>query len=141
MIEQNIAQIEAEVKQLIQKLYDTLSRRDFEPWMETLHDPPGEWLLGTEVVNIREASEGFGAAWDPEGETPIDRQEIDDLEIKISVFGPTVAYALCTSPDRRWYFKNGQVDRASTAETRVFVLTDKGWKLHSGQSAIFPIEG
>jgi len=135
------AQIEAEVEQIVRGLYDSLSYAQFEPWMTTLHDPAGQWLVGMEVGNILERSEQFRAAWKPGGETPIDRQEIDDLEICVTVIDPTTAYVLCTSPDRRWYYANGQVDRASTAETWVFVLTKDGWKLHSGQSAIFPVEG
>ena len=142
MTEQNAAQIEAEVEQVMRGIYDGVKRVDFfETWMPALHDPAGQWLLGMDVANIRGASEELAVAWTSDDESRIERQEIDDLEIKVVAISPTVAYALCTSPDRRWYFANGKVDRASTAETWVFVLTDKGWKLHSGQSAIFPIEG
>ena len=120
---EDTVQTETEVKQIVRDLYETLSQGDFGPWMNTLHDPAGRWLLGKDVVNIREASEGFVAAWSPGGETPLDRQEIDDLEIRVTVINPTLAFAVCTSTDRRWYFVNGQVDRASTAETWVFFLT------------------
>jgi hypothetical protein len=133
-------QIESEVEKILRHVYDTISGGEFEPWRAGLHDPPGRWLLGMEMVNIREASEQFWDIWKPDGERPIDRQEIDDLEIQVTAISPTMAYALCTSPDRRWYFVNGEVDRASTAETWVFVMTEAGWKLHSGQSAIFPAE-
>jgi len=136
----NAEQIEAKVGQILRDVYDTISRGEFEPWMTTLHEPAGRWLLGMDMVDIREASEQFLATWKPDGERPIDRQEIDDLDIQVTAISPTIAYALCTIPDRRWCFVNGEMDRASTAETWVFVLTDAGWKLHSGQSAIFPIE-
>ena len=91
------------------------------------------------MVNLREASEELVAAWTSEGESQLERQEIDDLEIKVFAISPTAAYALCTSPDRRWCYANGNVDRAKTAETWVFVLTDDGWKIHFGQTAAFPV--
>ena len=140
MTEQTAAEIEAEVGQIMQGLYDAVSKADLQPWMATVHDPSGQWLLGMDVVNLREASEELVAAWTSKGESQLERQEIDDLEIRVVTVSPTVAYALCTSPDRGWYFVNGKVDRASTAETWVFVLTDDGWKLHFGQSSLFPIE-
>jgi len=140
MTERTAAEIEAEVGQIMHGLYDAVRRGDLEPWITTLHDPAGLWLLGMDVVNLREAVEELGAAWTSVGETQLDRQEIDDLEIRVVAVSPTVAYVLCTSTDRRWYFVNGKVDRASTAETWVFVLTDDGWKLNFGQSSLFPIE-
>jgi len=136
----NAEQIEAEVEGIVRELYATLSRAETDFWMTTLHVPSGRWLLGMDVVDIREASEQYIATWSPEGERPIDRQEIDGLEIRVTAMSPTVACALCTSPDRKWCFADGQVDRAATAETWVFVRTHDGWKLHSGQSAIFPLE-
>jgi len=92
-----------------------------------------------DVVNIREGVEEFEATWSSEAENPLEHQEIDDLEIKVFAISPTAAYALCTSPDRRWCYANGNVDRAKTAETWVFVLTDDGWKIHFGQTAAFPV--
>ena len=140
MTEKTAAEVEAEVGQIMQGLYDAIKRADLDPWMATLHDPSGQWLLGMDVVNLREASEELVAAWTSEGESQLERQEIDDLEIRVVAINPKSAYALCTSPDRRWYFVDGKVDRASTAETWVFVLTDDGWKLHFGQSALFPVK-
>ena len=139
MTERTAAQIEAEVEQVVRGLYDAVKRVELDPWMTTLHDPSGQWLLGMDVVNLREASEELVAAWTSEGESQLERQEIDDLEIRVVAISPTSAHALCTSPDRRWYFVNGKVDRASTAETWVFVLTDDGWKIHFGQTAAFPV--
>ena len=140
MTEKTAAEVEAEVGRILQGLYDAVKRAQLDPWMETLHDPSGLWLLGMDVVNLREAIEELGTTWTSEGESQLARQEIDDLEIRVVAVSPTVAYALCTSPDRRWYFTNGKVERASTAETWVFALTDDGWKLHFGQSSLFPIK-
>jgi hypothetical protein len=131
-------QVEAEVGQITRELYESVSRVDLGAWLGILHDPPGQWHLGMDVVNIREASEQFRVEWTSDDETRLERQEIDDLGIRVVPISPTVAYVLCTSPDRRWYFADGRVDRAETAETWVFVLTGDGWKLHSGQTAIFP---
>jgi hypothetical protein len=133
-------QVEAEVGHIMRRLYESVGRVDFGAWMGILHDPPGKWHLGMDVVDIREASKRFEADWTSVGESRLERQEIDDLEIHVVPISPTVAYALCTSPDRKWCFADGRVDRAGTAETWVFVLTSDGWKLHSGQSAIFPLE-
>ena len=116
MTEKTAAQIEAEVGQVMQGLYDAIKRADLGPWMSTLNDPSGQWLLGMDVVNLREASEELVAAWTSEGESQLERQEIDDLEIRVVAISSTSAHALCTSPDRRWYFVNGKVDRAITAE-------------------------
>jgi hypothetical protein len=131
-------QVEAEVGQITRELYESVSRVDLGAWLEILHDSPGQWHLGMDVVNIREASEQFRVEWTSDDETRLERQEIDALGIRVVPISPTVAYVLCTSPDRRWYFADGRVDRAETAETWVFVLTGDGWKLHSGQTAIFP---
>jgi hypothetical protein len=133
-------QIEAQVEEVMRGLYEAVMRVDLDPWVTTLHDPAGWWHLGMEVVNIREASEKFAATWRPSGEKPLDHQEIDDLKIKVTAISPIIAYALCTSPNRRWYYMSGEVERASTAETWVFVQTGDGWKIHSGQSALFPIQ-
>jgi hypothetical protein len=135
-----VEEIVAEVETTMRGLYETLAAADFDAWMNTLHDPAGRWLVGMDVADIRETSQDFLDAWKPDGETPIDRQEIDDLQISVEAINATTAYAVCTCPDRRWHYISGKVDRASTAETWVFVLTEDGWKLHSGQSAIFPIE-
>jgi hypothetical protein len=140
MTEKTAAEVEAEVGQILQDLYDAVKRVELEPWMETLHSPTGRWLLGMDVVNLRQAIEELGTAWTSEGEIQLARQEIDDLEIRVDAVSSTVAHALCTSPDRRWYFANGKVERASTAETWVFTLTDEGWKLQSGQSSLFPVK-
>jgi hypothetical protein len=140
MTEKTAAEVEAEVEQVMRDLYAAVGQVDLEPWLTTLHDPAGLWLLGMDVVNLREAAEEFRAAWSSEGENRLERQELDDLDIRVVAVSPTIAYALCTSPDRRWYHVDGKIDRASTAETWVFVLTDDGWKLQFGQTAAFPIE-
>jgi len=121
-------QVEAELGQIMRGLYESVGRVDFEAWLGILHDPPGKWHLGMDVVDILEASKRFEGEWASVGENRLERQEIDDLEIHVVPLGPTVAYVLCTSPDRRWYFADGRVDRAGTAETC------------SGQTAIFPLE-
>lgn len=133
-------QIETEIEQIMRGLYEGIKETDFELWLGTLHDPAGPWLLGMDMPNIREASEELKVAWTANPEIGHERQEIDDLQIRVVAVSPTVAYALCTSSDRRWYFADGRVDRAATAESWVFVLTDDGWKIHSGQTAMFPVE-
>ena len=134
-------QIESQVEEVIRGLYEAVMRADLGPWMTTIHDPAGWWHLGMDVVNLREAVEEIEATWKPGGKRPLDHQEIDDLKIKVTAISPTIAYVLCTSPDRRWCYESGEVERASTAETWVFVLTEDGWKIHSGQSAVLPIQG
>ena len=119
---------------------DAVMQADLEPWMDALHDPPGRWHLVMDLVDLREASAKFEADWKAAGETPLDRQEVDSIEIEVTAISPSVGFASVTCQNRRWYYTNGDVDRGDTAETWVFVLTEDGWKLHSGQSALFPIE-
>ena len=135
-----IDRIEVEVGQIMRRIYDAIQRVDLEPWKTTLLGQTGPWLLGMDINNLREGSEVIEADWMSEGDSRLERQEIDDLEIRVVAVSPTVAYVVCRSPDRRWYRANGDIERASTAESWVFVLTDDGWKLHSGQSALFPIQ-
>ena len=116
-------------------------KADIETWLSNLEDPPGQWILGMDVGDIRETSEGFKDLCFGEGATRLERQEAEELSIKVAAISPNVAFALCTAENRRWIFEDGHIDRGHTAETWVFVRTDNGWKLHSGQSAIFPIEG
>ena len=140
MSDAEIAQIEAEVEQIVRGLYSSVAQAEVGPWMATLHERTGPWLLGMDIGNLRETSEGFEALYTSEDETRPVRQEMDNLEIRVVAVSPTIAYAVGTSPDRRWYLANGGIDRAATAETWVFVQTEGGWKLYSGQTAIFPIE-
>ena len=135
------ASVESEVEGILRGIYESIKRSDFGPWLRTLSQPAGQWLLNMDVVNIREGSENLLAEWGPDGENPHEHQEIDHLDIKVTVVNPSIAFALCTSPDRRWYFADGQVDRGASAETWVFTATEDGWKLHSGQTAVFPVEG
>jgi len=134
-------QIVAEVERTMREIYDSILQADIEPWLAILHDPSGQWLLGMDIGDIQETSEGLKTTWTTDPETRHQRQDWESLEIKVVPISPTVAYVLCACTDRKWYFANGQVDRANTAETWVFVLTDDGWRLHSGQTALLPIEG
>ena len=133
------AQTEADVEQIVRGLYDAISRSETGPWMATLHPETGPWLWGSEFLDLREGSEAYEAAWSSEGDTRLVRQEIDDLEVRVVAISPTVAYALCTSPERRSYLAGGTIDRFSSAETWVFVLTDDGWRMYAGQTALSPI--
>jgi hypothetical protein len=133
-------QVVSEVNGVVRWLYDAVLQADLGPWMDTLHDPPGRWHLLMDVLNMREAAAKFEADWRPGGETPLDRQEVDSIEIETTAISPTSAFAVVTCKNRRWYYTSGEVEAGDTAETWVFVLTDGGWKLHSGQSAIFPVE-
>ena len=133
------AQIEADVEQIVVGLYGAIGRADVGPWMATLHPETGPWLWGSEFLDLRGGSEAFEAAWSSESDTRLSRQEIDDLEVRVVAVSPTVAYALCTSTERRSYLADGTIDRFSSAETWVFVLTDVGWRMYAGQTVLSPI--
>lgn len=139
MTPDEIARIEMEVKQVVHDLYRSVAEGEVALWMATINERTGPWALGMEVGDFRETAEGFEAHWTSDDETRVVRQEMDGLEIRAFAITPTVAYATVTSPDRRWYKANGEVDRNASAETWVFVLAEGGWKLFSGQSALFPI--
>jgi hypothetical protein len=139
MTEKTAAAIEAEVEQLMRDIYEPLKKADIGPWMGTLRAQTGPVLLGLEAGDFREVAEGIGEAWGAE-ETGLERQDIGDLKVQVRLISPTVAFAVCTSPDRSWYYRDGKVDRFSTAETWVLNLTDDGWKLVAGQIAMFPVE-
>jgi len=140
MTDADRAQIEAEVEQIVLGLYDSVAQGDVGVWMATLHEQTGLWLLGMDVDNFRRTSEGFEALWTSEDETRPVRQEMDNLEVRVVAISPNVAYAQVTSQDRRSYLASGGMNRTASAETWVFVLTEDGWKLHSGQGAFFPLE-
>ena len=134
------AQIEAEVEKIVLELYDSVARGELGLWMGAIHEQSGLWAIGLDVGNFRKTGEGFETFWTSDDPTRTVRQEIEDLKVSVVAVSPTVAYAAVTSPNRRWYLANGGVDRFASAETWVFVLTDGEWKLHSGQTAMFPLE-
>ena len=63
MTAEEMAQIEAEVEQIMRGLYDSISEADVGPWMETLAEPAGPWLLGTDIGDLRETSDRFEAEY------------------------------------------------------------------------------
>jgi hypothetical protein len=135
MTEAERAQIEAEVEQIMRGLYTSVAEADTGPWMEMLAEPAGPWLLGMEIGDLRETSARFEAEYQSQV-----TQALEALEIQVDAISRTVVYVAATVQDREWHLADGNIDRASTAETWVFVATDDGWKLYAGQSAIFPKE-
>lgn len=134
------ARIEAEVKSIVLNLYDSVARGELSVWMDAVHEESGLWAVGLDVGNFRKTGEDFVTFWTSDDPTRTVRQEIEDMKVSVVVVSPTVAFAAVTSPNRRWFLANGEVNRIASAETWVLVLTDGGWKLHSGQSALFPLE-
>jgi hypothetical protein len=133
MTEAEIAEVEAEVEQIMRGLYASVADADVGPWMEALADPAGPWLLDTEIGDLRETSNRFEAEYDSQV-----TQALGGLEIQVDAISRTVVFVAATVQDREWHLADGTIDRSSTAETWVFVATDNGWKLYAGQSAIFP---
>lgn len=134
------AEIEAEVEQVAFELYESLKPADGRLWMATLHESTGLWLDALGAYNLRERSETYLGDWTSEDTIHPVRQEYDDLEIQAVAVSPTVVFVTATSPDRRWYLSNGEISRTASAESWLFVNAGDGWKLHSGQTALFPLE-
>ena len=135
MTEAEIAQIEAEVEQVMRGLYTSVANADVGPWMETLAEPAGPWLLDTEIGDLRETSNRFEAEYDSKV-----TQVLGGLAIQAKAISRTVVFVAATVQDREWHMPDGTIDLSATAETWIFVATDDGWKLYAGQSAIFPKE-
>lgn len=134
------AQIEADVEQLVRGLYDAAAVINPEPWMAVLAEDAGFHVSGTNIRDIHEAFAGYGAEWTSDTPTRPVRMEFGEEQIRVVAVTPTVAYAVVTSQPRSWHLANGDVTRAGTAETWVFVLTDGGWKIHSTHLEMWPLE-
>jgi len=99
MSQKTAGEIEADVEQLMHDIYEPLKQADIGPWLGTLHTRTGPLLVGLDVGDFREVAGGIEEVWGAK-ETGLERQDLGDLKVQVTLISPTVAVAVCTSPDR-----------------------------------------
>jgi hypothetical protein len=134
------SEIEAAVRTAAEDLWAGASEADMEHVLSHWRQQDGFCLMNANLRMCPEVLEAYRAAWNPDREVRLERQEADGVELWVVALSPTVALMARKSVETRGYYTNGEVTRASFANFAIFVLEDGEWKAHSMQQASWPIE-
>ena len=100
----------------------------------------GVCVFDRTMGTCNELWEAMKYAWGTIEKESVARTEIEGMEIKVVVLSPTVAVAAVTMAENRAYNEAGDVNARTMAGLWVYVLEDGEWRVHSGQSASWPVE-
>jgi len=133
------AQIEAEVTEIVKELRTSARDVDPAPMMAYIPEEAGVCVWGSTLYSCKEIFDRYAENWTAQEGNRLERQEMDDEEIRVMAVSPTVVVAGRTTQETRGFYTNGEVTRARFSNLTVFVLEKGEWKMHSVQQASWPI--
>ena len=133
-------EIEAGVRGQLERIYTAVSSLDESMFSWAVSEQDGVCVFDKTVEACDVLWDAMKYAWGTIEKDGVARTEIEGMEIKVVALSPTVAVAAVTMAENRAFNEAGDVSATTIAGMWVYVLEDGEWRVHSGQSASWPVE-
>ncbi len=132
--------IETAVREQLERVYTAVSSLDESLFSWAVSEQDGVCVFDRTMQTCDELWDAMKYAWGTIEKDGVARTEIEGMEIKVVALSPTVALAAVTMAENRAYTEAGDVNATVMAALWVYVLEGGEWRVHSGQSASWPVE-
>ena len=133
-------EIETSVREQLERVYTAVSSLDESMFSWAVSEQDGVCVFDRTMETCEQLWDAMKYAWGTIEKEGVARTEIEGMEIKVVALSPTVAVASVTMAENRAFNEAGDVNATTIAALWVYVLEDGEWRVHSGQSASWPVE-
>ena len=132
-------EIETGVREQLERVYSAITSLDESLFSWAVSEQDGVCVFDKTVETCDVLWDAMKYAWGTIEKDGVARTEIEGMEIKVVALSPTVAVAAVTIAQNRAYNEAGDANATTIAGLWVYVLEDGEWRVHSGQSASWPL--